>query len=647
MSGIAGLIRFDHGTVERRDLDRMAGALRAHGPDRAGVIVTGNAGLVHTLMRMTPEDAFDRQPWRSPNGHLISADIRLDNRDTILSRIGVSLQDGLSWPDSRIVLVAWEKLGDAIWPMLQGPFAVAIWSTAARTLTLARDHLGLHVVMWYRSPEFFAFATMPKGLFALPDVPRTLNESKFADFMVLNHSDLTTTVFNDIFRIPPAHFAKVSGDGSFTLPRYWSALDIKPIRLASDADYADGLYQVLNAAVRKQLRSTSPVGCYLSGGLDSSSVAALASRAVAEKNQSLSTYTQVPRRGFAGPVPSGRYADETPFIEAMKRDFSNLDVTYVFNDELDDFSDLERFFVALEAPVRNPNNLGWMLAIPRRAREKGVRVLLSGEHGNATISWNGWAQTAEHLLNGRLWITCRQLRQFYRTSSYSSWTAFEKLILEPLLPLPVADWVSRQARLKNPWELYSAIHPDFALETNVAQRARMAGHDFLARPRTGNRADGLIPADYSGDWNAAIKAATGVEVRDPTADLDVVSYCYGIPLEQFLAENTDRSLIRRAMWGISPREILVNQFNGLQSADWFEKLGHRRRELEQSVSELETVPSVSKMLDVPRMRKSLSNWPSGGWHTKKIIDDYQLALPRGIAGARFLKWVTNENRTNG
>ena len=85
------------------------------------------------------------------------------------------------------------------------------------------------------------------------------------------------------------------------------------------------------------------------------------------------------------------------------------------------------------------------------------------------------------------------------------------------------------------------------------------GHDFLYRMRLDERIRGLFQVDYGGDWHAAEKALTGVEVRDPTADLDVISYCFGVPPEQYLAEGTDRSLIRRAMWGLLPEAVLTNR----------------------------------------------------------------------------------------
>lgn len=643
MSGIAGLLRFDGQSVARHDLKRMANALHPHGPDRSDVMVAGGVGLVHVLMRMTPEDQFDRQPSRGASGAVITADLRLDNRDEILARIGVSPPDAMAWADARVLLTAWEKFGDDIWSTLRGPFAVAIWDPRNRSLTLARDHLGLNVVMWHKSEHFFAFATMPKGLFALPDVPRELNEEKFADFLVLNHADHETTLYRNIFRILPAHVTKVTSDGAITQRRYWSPADIKPVRLPSDQAYAEGLRECLDRAVRRQMRSAHPIGCHLSGGLDSSSVSALAARALGEKNQRLAAFTQVPRVGFDGPVPNGRYADETPYVEAIRGFAENIDVTYVRNDECDDFADLERFFLALEGPVRNPTTLGWMLAIPRSARAQGRRVLLGGLFGNYTISWSGWSQAVDHLLSGRVLTAYRQWRLFYRRSPDSRWSAFRKLILEPLLPDGVENLIAPRRRVAA-WQHHAAIRPDFAAATDVEARARRVGHDFLYRLRQGERARGLTPVDYVGDWSAAEKAVTGVEVRDPTADIDVVSFCFGVPPEEYLAEDIDRSLIRRAMWGLLPEIVLTNRQSGLQSADWYEKLGRRRAQFATEIAELSASPLARRAIDFARLDQAIKNWPTGAWHTSEISDEHQFAFTRGVAGARFLRWVESANR---
>jgi len=353
----------------------------------------------------------------------------------------------------------------------------------------------------------------------------------------------------------------------------------------------------------------------------------------------------VPRRGFDGAVPAGHYADETPYVEAIARAAGNIDVSYVENGRCNDFAELERFFFALEGPVRNPTNLGWMLATLRLARAQGRRVLLGGFHGNCTISWNGWSQAVTHLKCGRLLTALRQWRLFYRHSPYSRWAALQKLFVEPLLPERWGNWADRRDHPTRPaaWRDHATIRLDFAASMAVDDRAQNNGHDFLYRLRQDERVRALAQVDYVGDWHAAEKAVTGVEVRDPTADIDVVSYCFGVPQQQYLAEGIDRSLIRRAMWGLLPDKILTNRMSGLQAADWYEKLGKERGELARQVAELSQSALVRRVIDLERLERAIRNWPTGGWHTAKIFQEYNLALTRGVAGGRFLRWFEQAN----
>ena len=132
-------------------------------------------------------------------------------------------------------------------------------------------------------------------------------------------------------------------------------------------------------------------------------------------------------------------------------------------------------------------------------------------------------------------------------------------------------------------------------------------------------------------------------MRDPTADLDVVSFCFGIPPEQYLAEGIDRSLVRRAMWSLLPASVATKRTRGLQSPDWFEKLERRRTILAQEIVELSASPLARRAIDLDRLARAVENWPTGGWEKEEIIEEYQLALTRGVAGARFLRWTESVN----
>src|SRR5262249_57021758 len=106
---------------------------------------------------------------------------------------------------------------------------------------------------------------------------------KLADFLVLNHADHATTMYRNVFRVPPAYVLHVKPDGSIAQRRYWSPADIKDIRLRSDSAYAEGLRDCLDCAVRRQMRSIHPIGSLLSGGADPAFLGALVGPALGEK----------------------------------------------------------------------------------------------------------------------------------------------------------------------------------------------------------------------------------------------------------------------------------------------------------------------------------------------------------------------------
>jgi asparagine synthase (glutamine-hydrolysing) len=214
-----------------------------------------------------------------------------------------------------------------------------------------------------------------------------------------------------------------------------------------------------------------------------------------------------------------------------------------------------------------------------------------------------------------------------------------------MVPARLGDWVDhrRYPTRTAPWQDHAPIRAEFAAAMAVDVRAQKDGHDFLYRMRRDERARGLTQVDYVGDWHAAEKAITGVEVRDPTADMDVISYCFGIPPEQYLTEDVDRSLIRRAMWGLVPEAVLTNRLSGLQAPDWYEKIDSQRGELAAQIAEFAKSPLASKMIDVARLQSAIENWPSSGWHTSKVFREYNLALTRGVAGGRFLRWLESAN----
>jgi asparagine synthase (glutamine-hydrolysing) len=177
LSAIAGLVRLDDQPVDPAEPAAMRARLAHRGPDGGGDWHGGPAGLTHCLLRVTPESLSEQQPLASSE-RIITADARLDNRAELCAALG---RPDAGQPDAALILAAYERWGAACAEHLLGDYAFAIWDSAERTLFCARDYIGFKPFYYHAGPHLFAFATELKALFALPDVPRRLNEVRVAD----------------------------------------------------------------------------------------------------------------------------------------------------------------------------------------------------------------------------------------------------------------------------------------------------------------------------------------------------------------------------------------------------------------------------------------------------------------------------------
>jgi asparagine synthase (glutamine-hydrolysing) len=242
MSGIGAIFNLDGAPVARSDLERMANALRMHGPDGRAVMARGPVGLVFTLHRFTPEDFLERQPVSGGGGrYLMVMDGRIDNREELAAALELEPQRLATLPDSALFMRAFETWGEACFNRIVGEFAMILWDAREQRLSCARDHFGLRPLAYYQTEKCIALASMPKGLFALPWVPRELNEQKLADYLILNFCDGASTYFKDVRRLLMAHVMTVSRDEGIQTRRYWDLMDAPDVRLPTDDDYVEAL----------------------------------------------------------------------------------------------------------------------------------------------------------------------------------------------------------------------------------------------------------------------------------------------------------------------------------------------------------------------------------------------------------------------
>src|SRR5271166_1381672 len=205
MTALAGLWRFDGRPDAAEGCARMLASQQLYGPDALGQWSDADVALGRRLMRILPEDKFDRQPLVGGNGRFVLvADLRLDNRDELSKALQIPAERARSLCDAAILLAAIERWEESCLERLLGDYAFTLWDTLHRRLWLARDPVGQRPLHYHRGNAFFAFASMPKGLHALPEVPYAPDEEHIAEFVVLLPAAKGRSFFRDIERVEPA-----------------------------------------------------------------------------------------------------------------------------------------------------------------------------------------------------------------------------------------------------------------------------------------------------------------------------------------------------------------------------------------------------------------------------------------------------------
>jgi len=644
MTAIAGIWRFDGKPEADSCVARMLSAQSVYGPHDKAQWSDETIGLGRALFRTLPEDIHDRGP--GAGGTLVlAADVRLDNRDELGRQLGLAPALARDLCDADILLAAYERWDDAAVARLSGDFAFALWDSKRRRLVLARDFLGQRPLHYHRGAKFFAFASMPKGLHALPDIARAPDEDRAAEFLTLMPESGSRSFFSGIERVEAGHIVVVTAQG-LTARRHWEPSRQK-LSLAGPDDYVEGLRHQLDAAVRARLRGAGKhVGAHLSAGFDSSSVAATAARILAPDGGRVTAFTSVPRKGYDGPDPKNRIGDEGPLAAATAAMYSNIEHVLIRTPGQSPLDTLDRDFYLFERPVLNLCNNVWSRTINDEARARKLSVVLNGQMGNMSISYSGAELLPELFLAGRWTHLFGAARALMRNAGWR-WRGVAGATLGPFIPPPLWRWLSRVFRgIGQDVQGYSAINEERLTALDLPARARERNLDFSYRPWRDGFAMRLwvLRRVDLGNYNKGILGGWGIDQRDPTADKALIEYCLSVPTEQFLMNGTPRSLARRALADRLPPEVLAETRKGLQAVDWHEGLTAARATAAEEVERLSGCVPAAAALDLPRLRGLLEHWPSDGWEKSSVMQSYRLALLRGISMGHFLRKATGGNQ---
>lgn len=637
MGEFIGLFRRRGGGIDPALVDRLSNTLVGIGKPRRWC--SDHIVLIHRAARAYEAVDAVAQPYENPDGSVLAVDALLDSPGDLAGEIGESARPGRG--DGALVAAAFARWGTDAASHLCGPFAFAAWEAGAGRLTLARDPLGAKSLLYVEQGDDVLFSTTLPALLALPMVPRALDELALAQLLTIERRGQGRPLYRDIQTVPAGAQAVFSAASS-RVCRYWTVDDIAPVRFRRDADYVEAGRALLDQAVATRLRDRASVAVTVSGGLDSAGIAATAARLRAPGR--IAAFHRAP----AAAHPYHGALDERPLVEALAARYANIDLTVIADMTPSRFAAEPE----AEAPYTQLPRLGgvngrWFDTLLDAVAASSPDVVLVGDAGNATLSWDGAPRIGSDLLHGRWGLAWGGLRGLARHQQRPMLGAAAAHFLRPLLPRPVARWRARRAAGDlPPWATYSMVSPDLLMRLDYERHARATGVDVPFARRGDRRLTrlGMVRGRAQQDGvTGAARRHWRFDLRDPYADWRLVQFTLGLPEEQYSRGDEQRWLARRVLADRLPPSIATETRRGLQCPEWYDVVSARRDEMIAAVERIERSPLASQVVDVPRMKALLADWPADAEAAKGRKQVLGHALQRGIAMGGFLRWYEGGN----
>jgi asparagine synthase (glutamine-hydrolysing) len=561
MCGIAGF----WGAFSSERLTAMSASIAHRGPDDSDVFLDSDAsvGLAHRRLSIIDLSPSGHQPmWDSRGAAVIVYNGEVYNYREL--RAGLEAQGFVfrGSSDTEVILALYMHLGTGMLERLNGIFAFAIWDTQKRELFLARDGLGIKPLYFSETPQGFLFASELKALLQEPAVPRAIDPVAVAQYATFMYCPAPRTMLAGVKKLEPGA-AMLLRDRRIV--RHWSYYQL-PYGASKSALSTEGAVEAVRAAVKtavdRQMVADVPVGAFLSGGLDSSSVVAFARASSKERLQCFTIETTgdaVDPDGFASDLP---YAREVA---------AHLDVDLsVVSVGPEMASKLEEMIYFLDEPQGDPAPLN-ALFISRLAREHGIKVLLSGAGGDDIFTgyrrhyalmteryWSWLPRPARQGLRaatGMLPLGSAQLRRVRRAFEYADLDDDARIA-------SYFTWL-------NPAVVQGLLAPD--LRAQVAPEAITAPLTAAAGalPAGTSALDRMLYldtryflADHNLNYTDKMGMATGVEVRVPLLDPDLVALAASLPDRLKQNGTTGKWVFKKAMERDLPLDVIYRPKTG-------------------------------------------------------------------------------------
>lgn len=529
-------------------------------------------GMGHLMLRTSPEAVFDKQPLVSACGrYTLTGHFRLDYRDELGDKLGICFEALKMVPDSMLVMMAFEKWQEDCVHHLEGDWAFVLYDSKENRLFLVKDQSGISALFHIRVGDQVYFASTTTTILAVKEHRFEIHHENLIRYTRPGHyPEGGETLIRELYYVNNGEFLFYTAGLEKAVHTYWSLDDSKMIRYTHEEDYVHGLFSVYSAAVRSRLRSDQEIGIFLSGGLDSSSVAALAASELKRQGRVLNSYTSFPHFEALLPKNEKIMANEVPLVKELVKYYENIQPHYL------DFPDLNLKGQFTSDQVREAyhpiisKNSFWVNGILSLSRDFGIRRIMTGQLGNDTITWTSPYVYAGMIYQLRFIDVYYAIKKDLLISSLHFFPFMLIFVLGPLKAKFFSVFNSNGRRRKEfilPYLSGSSCHQKTKLIRIFLNIKNGLG--ALLQGENKERRNRLKEITSFAGIKWALEAQRNhVEVADPTSDNRLITLSLSIPETMFFRPGRKKYIFTLMMNGIVPDAILCNRLLKLQSLDY-------------------------------------------------------------------------------
>lgn len=535
MCGITGFISKSQ-LFSKDKLIAITDQIAHRGPDAAGYFYEDKVGLGHRRLSIIDLSNAANQPMYSACGNFVMVyNGEIYNYKEIVLKLNVELK---TTSDTEVILEAFVQFGKDCVQMFNGMFAFAIYDKAKNELFICRDRMGIKPIFYYLDDQTFAFSSELKSLFELFPEKKTINASAVTQFLHLNYIPAPNTIYKEFKKFPSGHYATFKA-GNFKLECYWNMSEKISTQTMQDEQAAKSqLHELLKSSVAYRMISDVPFGTFLSGGIDSSLVTAIAQ-----------AHSDVPINTFSIAYESSKY-NESTYAKTVSQQLGTHHHELILK-EVDAIDLFERIFDAYDEPYADASAISTML-VSKFARSH-VTMTLSGDGGDELFMGYGFYKWRARLENDFV-KNLKPLLRFGLASGNERMQRVSKLF-EPVRSNYLAGHIFSQESLNySELELKKLLMHAENIELLSEQSLK------LSRKLTATEQQALFDLQYYIQDDLLVKVDRAsmqfsLEARVPLLDYRIVEFALNLHPDLKLRNGETKYLLKQILYDYLPKEI--------------------------------------------------------------------------------------------